>query len=85
LIRALPVPWVPDQKAFTKAEKTKVKPVEPYMKIALQASTEPSDTDIKFIQQLGFDHVVLWTDASKSSAEYYASRKKLLERVLSKG
>lgn len=47
------------------------------MKIALQASPEPSENDIRFVQQMGLDQVVLWTDASKSSAEYYASRKKL--------
>jgi mannonate dehydratase len=68
---------ISDQKAFTKVEKSRVKAVEPCMKIALQSSPEPSETDIKFIQQLGVDQVVLWTDASKSSAEYYASRKKL--------
>jgi mannonate dehydratase len=68
---------ISDQKAFSKVEKSKAAPKEPYMKIALQTSTEPSETDIKYIQQLGVDHVVLWTDASKSSAGYYASRKKL--------
>lgn len=49
------------------------------MKIALQASCEPSETDIKFIQQMGLDQVVLWTDAKKSSYEYYASRRQLYE------
>jgi mannonate dehydratase len=68
---------ISDQKAFDKVEKSKSPPVEPYMKVAFQASPEPSETDLKFIQQLGVDQVVLWTDASKSSAEYYASRKKL--------
>jgi mannonate dehydratase len=53
--------------------------VEPFMKIALQASTEPSETELKFIQQMGVDYVVLWTDASKSSAEYYTSRRELYE------
>jgi len=49
------------------------------MKIALQAKPEPTEDDIKFIQQMGLDQVVLWTNASKSSAEYYASRKQLYE------
>lgn len=49
----------------------------PKMKIALQASCEPSENELKFVQQMGLDQVVLWTDASKSSYEYYASRKKL--------
>lgn len=51
--------------------------VRPGMKIALQASPEPTENDIKFIQQMGLDQVVLWTDASKSGSEYYSSRKKL--------
>jgi mannonate dehydratase len=68
-----------DQKAFSKVEKLKVAPVEPYMKIAIQASPEPSEQEIKFIQQMGVDQVVLWTDASKSNYEYYSSRKSLYE------
>lgn len=47
------------------------------MKIALQASPEPQEEDLKFIQQMGLDQVVLWTNASKSSAEFYASRRQI--------
>lgn len=47
------------------------------MKIALQASPEPSEDHLKFIKQMGLDEVVLWTDASKSSFEYYDSRRRL--------
>jgi len=47
------------------------------MKIALQASTEPTEDHIKIIQQMGLDEVVLWTDASKASSEYYDSRRKI--------
>jgi mannonate dehydratase len=54
-------------------------PKEPYIKIALQASPEPSEDDIKFIQQLGIDHVVLWTNAEKSGYDYYYSRRQLFE------
>jgi len=50
---------------------------QPRMKIALQASTEPSEDQIKFIKQMGLDEVVLWTDASKAGFEYYDSRRKL--------
>lgn len=50
---------------------------KPKMKIALQAKTEPTEDDIKFIQQMGLDQVVLWTGGSKASYEYYSSRKKL--------
>jgi mannonate dehydratase len=50
---------------------------DPYIKIAIQASPEPTENDLKFIQQLGVDQVVLWTDAKKASAEYYESRRLL--------
>ncbi|MCC6628612.1 MAG: mannonate dehydratase [Chloroflexi bacterium] len=40
-------------------------------------SPEPREQDLAWVRQMGVEHVVLWTDASKSSAEYYASRKAL--------
>jgi mannonate dehydratase len=49
------------------------------MKIAYQASPEPSENDIKYIQQMGVDNVVLWTDSKKSGYEYYNSRRQLFE------
>jgi mannonate dehydratase len=49
------------------------------MKIALQASPEPGEDDIKFVQQLGIDQVVLWTGAEKASFEYYSSRREIYE------
>jgi mannonate dehydratase len=49
--------------------------ITPGIKIAAQISPEASEQDLKFIRQMGVEHVVLWTDASKSSAEYYADRK----------
>jgi mannonate dehydratase len=52
---------------------------EPGIKIAAQMSPEPSEDDLKFVKQLGIDYVVLWTDASKASADYFASRRKLFE------
>jgi mannonate dehydratase len=53
--------------------------MEPFMKIAYQGKAEPEENDIKFIQQLGLDHVVLWTDGKKASYEYYNSRRELYE------
>ena len=49
------------------------------MKIAAQVTPEPSEEDLRFLKQMGIEYVVLWTDASKSSYEYYASRRKLFE------
>lgn len=64
-----------DETPYKRVEKSA--PVTSDMKIALQASTEPSEEDITFIQQMGLDQVVLWTNGSKASAEYYSSRKKI--------
>jgi hypothetical protein len=49
------------------------------MKIAAQATPEPTEEDIQFIQQMGIDHVVLWTGGEKAGYEYYASRRKIYE------
>jgi mannonate dehydratase len=51
--------------------------IAPGIKITAQMSPEPRAQDLQFVRQMGVDHAVLWTDASKSSAEYYASRKAL--------
>ena len=51
--------------------------IKPGIKVCAQMSPEPSETDLAFVRQMGVEHAVLWTDATKSSAEYYASRKKL--------
>jgi mannonate dehydratase len=50
------------------------------VKIALQISPEPTEDDLRFAEALGIDHVVLWTNAEKASAEYYRSRKELFAR-----
>lgn len=51
--------------------------ISPGIKVAAQMSPEPSEADLAFARQLGVENVVLWTDAEKSSAEYYASRREL--------
>lgn len=43
------------------------------IKIAFQAPPEPTPLELDFIRQLGVQHVVVWTDGDKASAEYYAS------------
>ncbi len=53
--------------------------IEPGIKIAAQIAPEPTEDDLAFIQQMGVGYVVLWTDATKSSYEYYASRRRLFE------
>lgn len=53
--------------------------IEPGIKIAAQMSPEPSDQDLSFVTQMGVEYAVLWTDARKSSYDYYASRRKLFE------
>ncbi|HQE93898.1 MAG TPA: mannonate dehydratase [Anaerolineae bacterium] len=53
--------------------------IESGIKIAAQVTPEPTEDDLAFIQQMGVGYVVLWTDATKSSYEYYASRRQLFE------
>lgn len=57
----------------------KLMELEPGVKIAMQASPEPTEDDLQFIKQMGVDYVVLWTGGDKASYEYYSSRKKLFE------
>jgi mannonate dehydratase len=46
------------------------------VKIAAQVSPEASPEHLAFLRQMGVEHAVLWTDATKSSAAYYADRKR---------
>jgi len=55
--------------------------LEPGIKVAMQMSPEPSAEDLQFVKQMGVDYVVLWTDETKSSYEYYASRRTLFEEA----
>jgi len=55
------------------------KDLNPGIKIAAQASPEPTEDELKFIKQMGVRYVVLWTGGDKASYEYYASRRKLFE------
>ena len=54
--------------------------VEPGIKIAAQMSPEPSEEDFSFVRQMGIDYATVWTDATKSSAEYYAGRRLAFEQ-----
>jgi mannonate dehydratase len=54
-------------------------PIPPGMKLAVQITPEPTNDDLKFIQQMGVEYVVLWTGGDKASYEYYASRRKIFE------
>lgn len=51
--------------------------IEPGIKIAMQASPEPTEDDLAFIKQMGLEYVVLWTDGDHASYDYYASRRRL--------
>lgn len=59
------------------AEPSPLDRIAPGIKIAAQMSPEPREQDLRLVRQMGVEHVVLWTDATKSSPEYYASRKDL--------
>ena len=53
--------------------------VAPGFKITAQISPEASESDRKWLRQMGVEWVVLWTDATKSSPEYYSERKAAFE------
>jgi mannonate dehydratase len=53
----------------------------PYMKVALQAPSEPDEVALSFIRQMGIDHVVLNTDGAHAGYEYYHSRKVIYENA----
>ena len=72
-------PEIRSKEEISSIERSQSSIQEPYIKIAFQAKSEPEEIDLKFIQQMGINHVVLNTDGSKSSYEYYSSRKKLYE------
>ena len=55
--------------------------IEPGIKIAAQMSPEASAEELALIKQMGVDYAVLWTDASKSSYDYYASRRQAFENA----
>lgn len=67
-----------ENKEILSEEGSKSSSGKPLMKIAYQASPEPGEDDIKFIQQMGIDQVVLWTNSKNASYEYYASRRQLV-------
>jgi mannonate dehydratase len=54
-------------------------PIPPGMKLAVQVTPEPTEDDLKLLQQMGVEYVVLWTGGDKASYEYYASRRKIFE------
>ena len=64
-------------KVSTSLEAPETKTGTPLMKIAYQASPEPTEENIRFMQQMGIDQVVLWTDSKKAGYEYFDSRRKL--------
>lgn len=53
--------------------------IEPGIKVAAQISPEATDEDLQLVKQMGVDYVVLWTDETKSSYEYYADRRRHFE------
>jgi mannonate dehydratase len=51
--------------------------IPPGIKITAQMSPEPAEDDLRWVAQMGIDHAALWTDSSKASPDYYASRRRL--------
>ena len=55
--------------------------IEKGIKVTAQMSPESTPEDLEFARMLGVSHAVLWTDAKKSSYEYYASRREMFEKA----
>src|SRR5690348_1592048 len=55
--------------------------IKPGTQLALQMSSEPSEADLQFAQQLGVEYVVLWTNGAKAGYDFYASRRALFEQA----
>ena len=51
------------------------------MKIAMEASPEPTEEELRFIQQTGVKHVYSWMDGEHAGEEYYSSRRGLFEQA----
>ena len=47
------------------------------MNIAAQMSAEPTESDLRFVRQMGIEYVVLWTDPEHAGYDYYANRREL--------
>ena len=51
--------------------------IEDGVKIATQASTEPSESELQFIKQMGIQYVTMWTDGSHANYDYFVSRREI--------
>ena len=49
------------------------------MNIAAQMSAEPTESDFRFVRQMGIEYAVVWTDPEHAGYDYYASRRELFE------
>ena len=54
--------------------------IEPGLKVAAQMSPEPTEEDIRFVQQMGVEYAVLWTNG-KASYDYFMTRREIFENA----
>ena len=54
-------------------------PIPAGTKIAAQMSAEPTESDFRFVRQMGIEYAVAWTDPEHAGYDYYASRRELFE------
>ncbi|MDE0219466.1 MAG: mannonate dehydratase [Spirochaetaceae bacterium] len=55
-------------------------PIPAGMKIAAQMSAEPTESDFRFVRQMGIEYAVAWTGPEHAGYDYYASRRELFEK-----
>jgi mannonate dehydratase len=53
--------------------------LQPGVKLAIQIRPDPTEDDLRFVRQIGIQHVIIWIDCSKADGAYYASQRKWVE------
>jgi mannonate dehydratase len=49
------------------------------VKLALQIPPDPTQDDLRFVKQLGIQHVIIWVAGSQADSAHYASQRKQVE------
>jgi mannonate dehydratase len=55
--------------------------LQPGVKLALQIPADPAQDDLRFVRQLGIQHVIIWVDGSQAHSAHYASQREQVEEA----
>jgi mannonate dehydratase len=53
--------------------------MQPGIKLAIQVPSEPTTDDLRFVRQIGIQHIIMWTHNAEADSAYYTSQRKLVE------